>query len=118
MTHRLASPLLLLIVLSACGGSPKPAEEAPARGDDTRSPSTSVEPEPETPAGPDCDDGTCFPCGAGVCPKGAYCDATGGGACAWLPECPGEPSCACLTKALGAGCACEATDGGPLVRCE
>jgi hypothetical protein len=67
-----------------------------------------------------CDDGTCFTCGDGLCPKGAYCDqdAQGGGACAWLSECPASPSCACLTKVLGATCNCDESDGGPLVSCQ
>jgi len=72
----------------------------------------------EEPRGPDCSDGTCFSCGEGICPKGAYCDqdAQGGAACAWLTECSGAPSCDCVTKVLGSGCSCS-EDGGPSVSC-
>jgi hypothetical protein len=74
--------------------------------------------EPE-PARPTCEDGTCFECGQGICPRGAYCDgsAPGGAACAWIQECPGDPSCACLERVLGSSCTCEAGASGPRVDC-
>lgn len=111
--------LPLLLGVTSCGGATKPPEEAPPPADVSPTSAEVAPEEPEAPAGPDCSDGTCFVCGSGVCPKGAYCDAgaPSGGACAWVAECPGEPSCACLKKTLGAGCSCEAAEGGPLVRC-
>ena len=56
-----------------------------------------------------CDDGTCSTCGSGICPAGWYCDekASGGGACSWLTECADKPTCACVTRVLGAACKCR-----------
>jgi hypothetical protein len=70
--------------------------------------------------GPSCDDGTCSPCGAGICPTGWYCDekAAGGGACSWLAECPDKPSCSCVTRVLGATCKCREENGGLKVACD
>ncbi|MCA9593512.1 MAG: hypothetical protein KC776_09390 [Myxococcales bacterium] len=74
--------------------------------------------EPAGPTLPSCDDGTCFQCGEGLCPKGFYCDekATGGAACSWLPECAADASCGCVTKVLGSDCSCTEKSGG--VFCE
>lgn len=70
--------------------------------------------------GVNCDDGTCSKCGSGICPAGWYCDekASGGGACSWLTECADKPSCACVTRVLGASCACREEGGGLKVACE
>jgi hypothetical protein len=69
---------------------------------------------------PSCDDGTCFRCGAGICPQGFYCDedAQGGAACAWLPSCADSASCACVKQALGAACKCQEQGGGVSVSCD
>lgn len=69
-------------------------------------------------AGPSCDDGTCSPCGSGICPAGWYCDERAGGACSWLAECTQKPTCACVTRVLGAGCKCREESGGLKVACD
>jgi len=100
-----------------------PTETAPSRpgavtSDTAESEKADSEPA-ETPKAALCDDGTCSPCGAGVCPSGWYCDesASGGPACGWLPRCAQKSSCACLTSKLGAGCKCSEQDGGLHVTC-
>ena len=120
---RVAASLAFSLVLSlgsvACGGNaPPPSEPAPSTNADA-SDTSEVEEEEEdaAPARLNCDDGTCFDCGAGICPSGAYCDDTNGGACAWLPECTGKVTCACLGKVLGASCTCSDENGGPHVSC-
>ena len=118
------SGLLGLVVIAcsstlACGGgsSSSGGAESPSSTSSDSS-DWSGDTGPAEPTGPDCSDGTCFACGDGICPKGAYCDqdAQGGPACAWLAECAGEPSCGCTTGVLGASCSCEAGDG-PSVSC-
>lgn len=112
----------------ACGGSSPEAESPGATGaDDGASSSDTSEPEPSPEElqaersrtlQASCDDGTCFSCGDGVCPVGAYCAAAPDGAlaCAWVPECP-KPTCACVTRALGSSCSCEEQGGAPHVTC-
>lgn len=109
----------------ACGSSQRAPDEPTAAGSpagDNAGPLDATDsPEPSDaalPQGPDCADGTCFICGEGMCPLGAYCDvsAPSGPACAWLSECPQEPSCACIERVLGAACSCQASQG-PLVTC-
>jgi len=97
---------------SAASAAPPPDEAERTEAETAEAPSTEV-------PGPNCDDGTCFSCGDGLCPRGAYCDqsAPGGAACAWIQECPGEPSCPCLTKVLGSSCSCEQAPSGPFVTC-
>ena len=119
---------ITLTVLAACGGGTtagKPAERAEvaseAGGEDSgEAPETADDAEAasETPA-PACSDGTCTPCGEGMCPNGWYCDETakGGAACSWLPECAKKPGCACVERALS-GCSCEERDGGQHVTCK
>lgn len=125
---------LLLLLLPQCGGSggggsvPKSAaaaDEASASGtrQDAESEADS-EPEPgsasdDKQAGPSCDDGTCSPCGSGICPSGWYCDenAMGGAACGWLTECADKPSCGCITRVLGPSCKCREEGGGLKVSC-
>lgn len=116
--------VLQLALLAGCG-SPPPADD-PSTAESSASPeapeendeSTAAAPDPE-PVRPSCSDGTCFECGSGLCPQGAYCDsgAPGGPACAWIQECPGSPSCSCLGKVLGASCTCDDGAGGPTVSC-
>jgi hypothetical protein len=117
--------------LSGCGGgsASKPSAES-ANDSDTREKASAdsdvandsdlegAESEPEAPRRASCDDGTCAPCGDGICPAGWYCDegAKGGPACGWLPECAQKPSCACLTRAI-AGCSCEEKQGGLHLSC-
>ena len=109
-----------LIGLGACGGA---TTGTPGATPGTDSPSSDGEPGQSDPEGeessaapptPRCDDGSCFLCGEGMCPKGFYCDekAAGGAACSWLPECAAQPSCGCLSKVLGADCACSEKSGG------
>lgn len=120
----LLGSLPVLGLLLACG-SPPPAEDpsaseasAPASAADRETEPAQDVPDAE-PVRPSCADGTCFECGSGLCPQGAYCDASapGGPACGWIQECPGSPSCACLVKVLGAACSCDAGAGAPQVTC-
>jgi hypothetical protein len=133
MTRPLASlswfsPVALVALLTACGGGTaagKPAENAEPSGadsaeDDRATTDATSEGEATTEAPvPACSDGTCTPCGDGLCPNGWYCDETakGGAACSWLPECAKKPGCACVERALS-GCSCEERDGGPHVTCK
>ncbi|HKO52419.1 MAG TPA: hypothetical protein VJV79_32150 [Polyangiaceae bacterium] len=120
-------PVAYCLLLAACGGgaagsdapAKTPHESASVRADEARS----EEPESEPEAAPKaalCDDGTCSPCGAGVCPSGWYCDesAHGGPACGWLPRCAQKSSCGCLNGKLGAGCKCSEQNGGLHVTCK
>ncbi len=118
--------LFLALGLSACGGSSSEANspESGKSGSDSSSGDSGWSgdesgTESSGPTGPDCSDGTCFECGDGICPKGAYCDqdADGGAACAWLPECSGAPSCGCITGVLSS-CSCDDSSGAPLVSCQ
>jgi hypothetical protein len=121
LTHLLASSLLALGLWGCGGGS---TGESKTAGDSSHSSSDDGggwgdgDGDESGPSGPDCSDGTCFACGDGICPSGAYCDqgAEGGAACAWLPECSGTPSCGCITGVLS-GCTCEDSSGGPVVSC-
>jgi hypothetical protein len=116
-----------LSALSACGGGTaagKPAAHAEApsdSGEDGSDTPDSAEDEAAAsePPTPTCSDGTCTPCGEGLCPNGWYCDETakGGAACSWLPECAKKPGCACIERALS-GCSCEERDGGQHVSCK
>lgn len=121
--------LVALGVFPACGGGTtagKPAEHAEAASDESSEEaagdSTPADAEEaagsEAPA-PACSDGTCTPCGEGLCPNGWYCDesAKDGAACSWLPECAKKPGCACVERALP-GCSCEERDGGQHVSCK
>jgi hypothetical protein len=114
---------------AACGGgaatgkgpehADAPADEQTASSDEgTDSGSEDEEITSAAPA-PSCSDGTCSPCGDGLCPSGWYCDETakGGAACSWLPECTKKPGCACLERALP-GCSCEEQGGGEHVNCK
>lgn len=119
---RLLAAIALVSLASACGGA-TPAAHAPKQHadetPDNTGPATS-ENAPATPQPPNCDDGTCFPCGDGICPKGFYCDrkAPDGPACSWLPACAKQASCSCVTKTLGSGCTCQSENGGVYVDCD
>ncbi|HMR05227.1 MAG TPA: hypothetical protein PKA88_05605 [Polyangiaceae bacterium] len=110
------------IALSACGGAassgPGSAAGPGAEGSATQGPGS--EAAEESPATPEsrCQDGSCFVCGEGLCPKGFFCDqkAAGGAACSWLPECAAQPTCACVSKVLADDCSCAEKSGG--VFCE
>lgn len=112
----------------ACGGSTQaPAKsaddsdtESETEAYDARTASDDGASGTARPAGPDCSDQTCFPCGDSMCPVGFYCDekANGGPACGWLPECAASASCSCVTSVLGSGCSCDDANGGPSVVCE
>ncbi|MBI3200265.1 MAG: hypothetical protein HYZ29_01910 [Myxococcales bacterium] len=119
--------MALAIVLGpACGGggATQPAAKTGKSGADGTEKSDGSEArgdgESAAPAASRCADGTCFECGAGLCPKGFYCDekASGGAACAWLPECAQSATCACVEKALGSGCSCSEKAGGVSVSCQ
>jgi hypothetical protein len=117
---------LLLLAVAGCGAGTS-ASKGPDHGttaaesDESEEGEDSDEAEPRSkkPRRPRCDDGTCFECGAGICPSGFYCDqnAEGGAACSWLPECPSKASCGCVKKTLGSGCSCEERAGGTHVDC-
>jgi hypothetical protein len=96
--------------LVGCGGAPQPVPSEPQPPE--AAPESAVS-EPTA----DCSDGTCFQCGAGLCPSGFYCDegARGGAACSWLPGCAG---CACLRDKLSPQCPCEERSGNAFVRCQ
>lgn len=132
MTRPLASlswfGLVAMALLSACGGgtaASKPAEHAEAGDEDSPadtgdgSEASGEDEGASEPAAPACADGSCTPCGEGLCPNGWYCDETakGGPACSWLPECAKKPGCACVERALS-GCSCEERDGGQHVSCK
>jgi hypothetical protein len=119
--------VFLTLCLPACGGS---GSDAKSPGGESASDRTSSSGDTgaadegdsaaeEVPAGPDCSDGTCFECGGGICPQGAYCDqnSEGGAACAWLPECSGAPTCGCISGVLK-GCSCDDASGAPMVSCQ
>ena len=115
------------VLLSACGSAanvePKakaPHEQASVEADPRSGTEESAGEPEESPKAALCDDGTCSPCGAGVCPSGWYCDesASGGPACGWLPRCAQKSSCGCLTGKLGAGCQCSEQSGGLHVTCK
>lgn len=124
---RLVSSGVCGLLVAACGGgagSEPPAkaahESASAQPHESAtSDEPAAEPE-ETPKAALCDDGTCSPCGAGVCPNGWYCDesASGGPACGWLPRCAQKSSCGCLSGKLGASCKCSEQSGGLHVTCK
>lgn len=122
--------LTLALLLPACGGSTT-AEPKSAASEGDGEASTAADSDEETaaegasgaaeqkPTAPSCDDGTCSLCGGGICPSGWYCDqnASGGPACGWLKECADKPSCACVTRVLGASCKCREQQGGLDVSC-
>jgi hypothetical protein len=108
------------LVLSGCGGGAASGAKAETGGgkdgpgsDGAKGPGEAAE-GPSGPTLPSCDDGTCFHCGGGLCPKGFYCDekAVGGAACSWLPECASDASCGCVEKVLGSECSCTEKSGG------
>jgi hypothetical protein len=134
---------LALVLLPQCGGGTATGEGPKSAGDDSKSSadstaaasdrgkrgkrgedegeqSSSDASTPEKSKGPTCDDGTCSKCGSGICPAGWYCDekASGGAACSWLAECPEKPTCACVTRVLGASCKCREESGGLKVACD
>ena len=126
MTSSLLAGFFLVTMAAAstfgCGGSTTSGGgpgSASGKNGDSDSGWSGDEGGPNEPSGPNCDDGTCFLCGDGICPTGAYCDenAQGGAACAWLPECAKEPNCGCITGVLGANCSCDDSSGGPIVNC-
>jgi hypothetical protein len=116
---------LVVLFAVSCGGAaanesaPRAANEASSS---EREDATDSEPESEAPAPKPavCEDGTCSPCGSGLCPTGWYCDETapGGAACSWLPACTKKSSCACLTAKLGSSCSCREQSGGLHVSCQ
>jgi hypothetical protein len=127
---------VLLLLLPQCGGpgagagEPKSADDADDAsasglpenaegGDDDEEADPARAAADEEPRGGSCDDGTCSPCGSGICPSGWYCDesASGGAACSWLTECADKPSCGCITRVLGASCKCREEAGGLKVSC-
>jgi hypothetical protein len=120
----LTRTLLALFLLSclSCASAAKNTESTTPKAEtvDESDADTSASEGPPEVETPDCSDGTCFPCGAGICPKGAYCDssAASGPACAWLAECAEQPTCKCIAKTLGAKCDCNDSGAGPLVSCQ
>jgi hypothetical protein len=129
--------LALVLLLPQCGGGTTTGAEPKSAADDAKGSSDSSDGSskndsdedesasetvaaPEKSKGPSCDDGTCSKCGSGICPAGWYCDekANGGGACSWLTECADKPTCACVTRVLGASCKCHEDNGALKVACD
>ncbi|HLV64871.1 MAG TPA: hypothetical protein VKY73_03630 [Polyangiaceae bacterium] len=122
--------LVLSVLGSACGsgGTPEAASPDDAESDSAfESPSDDAEDgDPESASGeeasstprPLCDDGSCIPCGDGMCPVGWYCDEDAGPACSWIPECAPDASCGCLRRVLGAACRCNESGPAPTVSCQ
>ena len=125
----------VLLLLPQCGAGPETSGEAKSAADEQEgtkpkheaADSDSGEEEPVESTGaaeksklPSCEDGTCSPCGNGMCPAGWYCDekASGGSACSWLAECAEKPTCSCVTRVLGSSCKCREESGGLKVACE
>ncbi len=117
------SAIVAVFLLAACGGStppPEPPKHEPAEAkrkaeprseEDTSAPRSGVE----------CDDGSCFACGDAVCLSGFYCAiGKSGRGCAWLPSCPGKPTCACIAPTLREepSCSCQEKEGGVFVTCD
>ncbi|HWZ91054.1 MAG TPA: hypothetical protein VNW92_19470 [Polyangiaceae bacterium] len=119
---------LAVLASSACGGGAAGSGAPPATPRDHAKAEPSEESaEDDSPAEEDsapprsaCADGTCSPCGTGMCPTGWYCDesASGGPACSWLPQCAQKSSCSCVASALGSACKCVEQDGGLHVTCK
>jgi hypothetical protein len=115
-------------ILAACGGGGADASAPPATAHDKAKPEANEEAtDDDTPAEEEsappraaCDDGTCSPCGTGMCPTGWYCDesASGGPACSWVPQCAQKSSCSCLNAVLGSACKCAEQAGGLHVTCK
>jgi hypothetical protein len=112
-------------LLSACGGSTPPAAEPKSHTDDaqksTGADTSNQEDHPKRSSRVQCDDGSCFACGEAVCLSGFYCAiGKAGHGCAWLPSCPGKPTCSCLAGAMreDPGCTCEEKEGGIFVACD
>lgn len=110
-------------VLLGCSAERKPAsaaDEAPREREFSAPGSGDPSSELDTHAAPaaarSCDANDCFSCGESVCLNGFFCDV-GAEACAWVPACAAQPSCACLERELPA-CRCETRDGGLFVSCE
>jgi hypothetical protein len=108
-------------LVAGCGGA---QEEVRAPHEDrthepaAREAESAPEPTPaEEAAPPACADEGCFPCGAGFCPVGFYCDegASGGPACSWVQDCARKAGCDCVGRALR-GSRCESEGGGAHVR--
>lgn len=120
--------LLLALNLGACGGGEIAPGSRAQSGHDAANTATHEQasdepdtaPEQEAPALATCGDDSCGPCGAGLCPRGWYCDesAAGGPACGWLPECAQKSGCGCLNGKLGASCKCSEQGASVHVTCK
>jgi hypothetical protein len=117
------SAIVAVFFLAACGGStppPEPPKHEPAEAKGK----AESRPEEDTSArrsGVECDDGSCFACGDAVCLSGFYCAiGKSGRGCAWLPSCPGKPTCACIAPTLREepSCSCQEKEGGVFVTCD
>jgi hypothetical protein len=119
----------LLAASCGSGGSleARSADDAPASDSESVSREVDADADTETDSAgaaeaprSECDGGSCFPCGDGICPAGWYCqeNAPGGAACSWLPACAERSECGCITGVLGSDCRCEERDGGAHVTCD
>lgn len=121
-TVRLRTLFFALLPLAACGGAgaPPAASATGATHGAATTETAPASPADDANSAPRCDDGSCFPCGGGVCPSGFYCavDRAHQG-CAWIPKCASKSSCECLAPVtkLDASCACEERGGGVYVTC-
>ena len=120
-----ASWIWLAGALGACGGSNSPAEalKRPGALETKSKPETRAENESTSSrrAGIECDDGSCFACGEAVCLSGFYCSVgKSGRGCAWLPSCPGKPTCSCIGAALREepSCSCQEKESAVYVTCD
>jgi len=120
-----ASWIWLAGALGACGGSSPPAEAPKGHGalEAKSKPETRGENESASSrrSGIECDDGSCFACGEAVCLSGFYCSVgKSGRGCAWLPSCPGKPTCSCIGAALRdePSCSCQEKENGVYVTCD
>jgi hypothetical protein len=116
----LNSLVLLAATLSSlsCGGA-QTANQKTASHDQGSGAGQHGEAQDE-PTLPSCDDGSCFRCGDGICPKGFYCESNGGIAgCQWSTSCAKAPTCSCLQPMLKADarCSCEQREGVAFVTC-
>lgn len=122
----------LLLLLPQCGGggpagggseaksaadASAPSPDREEQGSDTASSDEEEGASPEKSKAATCDDGTCSPCGNGICPSGWYCDEKAG-ACSWLTECADKATCGCVTRVLGSACKCREEAGGLKVACD
>jgi hypothetical protein len=112
-----AWPVLVSLLLS-CGGTKLPPGQARSTGSSERD-TASDESSAEQPSIPECTNGSCFVCGAGICLPGFFCDESSAQpSCQWLAKCGPTNSCSCLREAFGGKCACAERHHGVFLKCD